>query len=53
MIKDTMKYCPILGCIGWVLDKPLESDVFEKENNNKYDRIKKVEIKSTNFKNKR
>ena len=27
MIKDTMKYCPILGCTGWVVEKPEETPV--------------------------
>ncbi len=30
MIKDTMEYDPILGCTGWVIEKPPTSHLFKK-----------------------
>ena len=27
MIKDTMKYCPILGCTGWEISGSKETSV--------------------------
>ena len=35
MIKDTMKYCPILGCTGWVVSKPNVAHVYKKDKSKK------------------
>jgi len=35
MIKDTMKYCPILGCVGWNVENLESSHIYKKRTSKK------------------